>query len=234
MKFSRGLAALILTISFQTSLVADYLYKDELIFNPKFNADVEKLGSELHSKTGIALKLVMLKKLPDDKNIVEYQTELLKDLNEPTILLTFSELNSKIDILANDTSLYGYFDKRQVLSPVASSVQAFLMALFYNQGFDSFKEMVTDSGGTILPLLAGKAKDGETLGKYSGAMFNGYTDIAEQIAASKSVVLENAAGNSNKNLMLFIKTIFYGFILYGIVMLVKRKLYARRQKLEQK
>ncbi len=234
MKFSRGLAALILTIIFQTTLSAEFLYKDELIFNPKFNADVEKLGAELHSKTGIALRLIMLKKLPDNKNIVEYETELLKDLNEPTILLTFSELDSKIDILANDTSLYEYFDKRQVLSPVASSVQAFIMALFYNHGFDSFKEMVTDSGGTIVPLLAGKAKDGETLGKYSGAMFNGYTDIAEQIAASKSVVLDNAAGNSNRNMMLFIKIVFYGFIVYGIVMLIKRKLYKKRLDIEEK
>lgn len=219
---------------FQTILSAEYLYKDEIIFNPKFSEEVNKLGAELYGKTGISLKLVMLKELPSDKNIVDYEKELLKDFNEPTILLTFSELNSKVDILANDASLYEYFDKRQVLSPVASSVQAFLMALIYSDSFEGFKEMATNSGGTILPLLAGKAKKGEQLGKYSGSMFNGYLDIAEQIAISKNIELDNAAGNANKNSILAVKVLFYSFVIYAIYMLVKRKLFKRRQKLEQK
>ncbi|MFA6138803.1 MAG: 3-dehydroquinate dehydratase [Sulfurimonas sp.] len=234
MKFSRGLAALILTLFFHTTLTAEYLYKDELILNPKFNAEVEKLGSELHDKTGISLRLLMLRELPHGINIVEYEKELLKEFSEPTILLTFSELDSQVDILANDASLYEYFNKKQVLSPVASPVQAFLMAVLYSKSFESFKELMSNSDGTILPLLAGKAKDGETLGKYSAAMFNGYSDIAEQIASSKNTVLENAAGNANKNTMLLIKTLFYGFILYMLFVYFKRKLYIRRQKLEQK
>jgi len=234
LKFSRGLAALILTLLFQTILSAEYLYKDEIIFNPKFNEEVEKLGAELHTKTGISLRLVMLKELPEGKSIVDYEEELLKEFNEPTILLTFSELNSKVDILANDASLYEYFDKRQILSPVASSVQAFLMALIYSDSWDGFSEMATNSGGTILPLLAGKAKKGEQLGKYSGSMFNGYLDIAEQIALSKNIELENAAGNANKNSILAVKILFYGFVIYAIYMLVKRKLFRRRQNLEQK
>ncbi|MCX6075824.1 MAG: 3-dehydroquinate dehydratase [Campylobacterales bacterium] len=234
MKISRGLAALILTLFFYTTLTAEYLYKDELILNPKFNAEVEKLGSELHDKTGISLRLLMLKELPHGTNIVEYEKELLKEFNEPTILLTFSELDSQVDILANDASLYEYFNKKQVLSPVASPVQAFIMAVLYSKSFEGFKEMVTDADGTILPLLAGKAKEGEILGKYSGAMFNGYTDIAEQIAASKKIILENAAGNANKNSILLVKVLFYGFIIYAIFMYFKRRMYARRQKIEEK
>lgn len=234
MKFSRGLAALILTLFFHTTLTAEYLYKDELILNPKFNAEVEKLGSELHDKTGISLRLLMLKKLPQGTNIVEYEKELLKEFNEPTILLTFSELDSQVDILANDASLYEYFNKKQVLSPVASPVQAFIMAALYSKSFEAFKEMVTDADGTILPLLAGKTKEGEALGKYSGAMFNGYTDIAEQIATSKNVVLDNAAGNANKNIMYLIKIVFYGFIIYALFIYFKRKMYAKRQKVEEK
>jgi hypothetical protein len=234
LKFSRGLAALILILFFQTTLSAEYLYKDEVIFNPKFNEDIEKLGSELYSKTGISLRLLMLKELPNGKNIVEYQKELLKEFSEPTLLLTFSEFDSQVDILASDASLYEYFNKKQVLSPVASPVQGFLMAVLYSKSFESFKDMATNTDGTILPLLAGKAKEGELLGKYSGAMYNGYSDIAEQIARSKNVVLENAAGNANKNAILIVKTLFYGFVIYGIFMYIKRKLYMRRQKLEQK
>jgi len=228
LKFSRGLGALILTLLFTTSLTAQYLYKDEVIFNPAFNNEIEKLGSELFQKTGISLRLVMLKELPDKMNIVEYEKELIKDFTSPTILLTFSEMNSKVDILASEPSLYEYFDKKQVLSPISSPVQAFVVALL-NMDFSDMT-----SGGTILPLLAQKAKKGEVLGKYSGSMFNGYADIAEQVAESRGVVLENAIGNANQTSILIVKVLFYGFIVYGIFMYIKRKLYIRGQKLEQK
>ncbi|WP_324172077.1 3-dehydroquinate dehydratase [Sulfurimonas sp.] len=234
MKFSRGLAALTFFVVFQTSLAAQYLYKDTVIFNPAFKAEVEKLGSELYEKTGISLMLVMLKEIPNEKGIVEYERELLKTFSSPTILLTFAEMNSKVDILANDSSLYKYFDKKQVLSPVASPVQAFVMALFYSDSFARFKEVASSHSGTIIPLLAGKAKKGEVLGKYSASMFNGYADIAEQIADSKGIVLENAVGNANQNSIFFVKVLFYGFLVYGIFLYIKRKLYIRRQKIEQK
>ncbi len=226
--------ALILTLFFSTSLGAQYLYKDEIIFNPLFNAEVEKLGLELYQKTGISLRLVMLKELPSGMSIVDYEKELMKDFSEPTILLTFSEMNSKVDILANPASLYEYFDKKQILSPVASAVQAFTMALFYSDGFSSFKEIASSYGGTIIPLLAQKAKEGEVLGKYSGSMFNGYADIAEQVASRKGVVLENAVGSANQNSIMVVKVLFYSFIIYGIFMYIKRKLYRKRQKIEQK
>jgi hypothetical protein len=232
LKISRGLAALILTILFQVTLSAEYLYKDNVVMNPKFNEEVEKLGKELYEKTGVSLRLVMIRDLPHGMSIVDYEKELIKDFNEPTILLTFAELNSKVDILANDTSLYKYFNRKQVLSPVASPVQAFLMAIVYAKSWDNFKEMTSNSGGTILPLLAQKAKDGEQLGKYSGSMFNGYLDIAVQIAKSKGVVLENNPGETNKDIILIIKIIFYGTILYGIIMYIRIKIRQRKERIE--
>jgi len=228
LKISRGLAALILTLFFHTSLAAEYLYKDEVIFNPAFNVEVEKIGSELYQKTGISLRLLMLKELPDGMSIVKYEQELIKEFNEPTILLTFSEMNSKVDILASESSLYEYFDKRQVLSPISSPVQAFIIAV----ATLDFSDM--SSGGTILPLLSQKTKKGEVLGKYSGSMFNGYADIAEQIAESKNIVLENAVGNTNQNSILFLKVLFYGTIIYAIVLYIKRRLYIRKEELESK
>ena len=228
--FNRGLYALILTIFFQSQLVAEYLYKDEIIHNPSFQADVEKLGKELYEKTGISLRLMMLRELPHGLSIVEYEKDVIKDFVEPTILLTFSEMNTKVDILASDPSLYKYFDKKQILSPVASFMQSFVMALFYSDSFESFKETASNYGGTIIPLLAGKAKKGEVVGKYSGSMFNGYADIAEQIAASKGVVLENAVGNANQISILVLKIIFYGIIVFAIIMYVKKRLYKRQNR----
>ncbi len=213
-----------LTMFFQTTLSAQYLYKDEVIFNPKFNESIDKLGSELYLKTGISLRLIMLKELPDEKNIVSYEKELMKNFNEPTILLTFSEMDSKVDIYAHPSSLYKYFDKKQILSPISSSVQAFVVALL-NMNFSDMT-----SGGSILPLLAQKSKKGEVIGKYSAAMFNGYADIAEQIAESKGITLENAIGNSNQYSILAVKILFYGIVIIGIYMYIKRKIFYARQK----
>ena len=225
MKISlRGLIALWIFLVIRTSLSAKYLYKDEVAFNQSFQNQVEILGAELYEKTGISLKLLMLKELPKDKNIVSYEKELINTFNEPTILLTFAEMDSQVDILASDTSLYKHFDKKQILSPIASPVQAFVLALI-NMDFSDMT-----SGGTILPLLAQKAKKNQVVGKYSGSMFNGYADIAEQIAESKGVVLENAVGSANQTSILIVKVIFYGFIIYGLILYAKRKLFLRRQK----
>jgi len=228
LKFSRGLAALILILSFTTQLSAEYLYKDEIIHNPKFTKDIEALGRELYQKSGISLKLIMLKELPDGLSIVEYEKSLIKEFNEPTVLLTFSEMNSKVDILASDLSLYKYFDKRQVLSPVASAVQAFFMALFYSDSIDGFLDASSNYGGTIIPLLAQKAKKGEVLGKYSGSMFNGYADIAEQIADAKGIKLEHAIGNANHYSILALKIVFYGIIIISLFSYIRRKYFNKR------
>ena len=230
MRISRGLAALIFITFFHTILSAKYLYKDDVVNEAKFNENIEKLGQELYEKSGISLKLIMIRDLPTDMDIQEYEQEVVKEFSEPTILLTFAEFNSQIDIFVNDPSLYKHFDKNQVLSPVASTAQALVMAVFFAESFDDFLEFSTNSGGTILPLLGAKAKDGQTSGKYAAAMFNGYVDIARQIAQSKNFELEIGTGNSSKYLMAFIKTLFYGVILMALIMYIRKKMYERRMK----
>ena len=232
--FNRGLYALVLTIFFQTQLVAEYLYKDEIVDRPAFTEQVETLGSELYQKTGISLRLIMLRELPNEKSIVAYEKEVLSNFSEPTVILVFSEMDSEIDLMANDESLYKYFNKKQILSPMASAVQAFIMAVTYGRDWESFNSLRKDYGGSILPLLAGKAKKEQVVGKYAGSMFNGYIDIAHQISVSKDVVLENDPGDANQEALLFVKLFFYGFVIYGIVMYIRRVLYRRRHKNEQK
>ena len=228
MNFSRGLAALILTLFFQVTLVAnEYLYKDEVIDNPKFSVDVEKLGAELYAKTGIKLSLIIIKEFKGYKNILAYEKEVIKEFKEPTIILTFSLINKKVDIYANDSSLYNYFNREQVLSPAASFMQAVVIAITSSSSFDNFIAHLTNYGGTILPLIGLKTKKHEILGMYSAALYNGYSDIAEQVASSKGVTLSNAAGNTNKNSIFMIKLLFYGVILYAIIQFIRRAKYKR-------
>jgi len=228
---TRGLYALTLILLFQTHLFAEYLYKDEVIHNAKFTEQVEALGSTLYKKTGISLRLMMLEEIPKNMTMYTYEKKILDQFKEPTILLTFSEMNSEVDIEANDKSLYKYFDKKQVLSPVTSYVQAFMMAAFYAQSWDDVKRIMNNTGGTILPLLGGKAKKGMITGKYSAAMFNGYLDIAQQIAKAKGVTLGHGFdSDANQTSLFYVKLLFYSLILYAIVMLIKRRIYKMRHK----
>jgi len=232
--FNRGLYALVLTLVIQSQLVAEYLYKDEVIHRPQFQHEVETLGKELYEKTGIRLLLVMLKELPHGKNIHQYQEDILAQYSDPTITLIFSEMNAEVDILVNDPSLYKYFNRKQVLSPVASPVQAFVMAVVYGDSWEHFNELRTNYGGTILPLIVGKAKDEQIVGKYAGSMYNGYIDISHQISVSKNVVLENDPGDANQKALFWVKVFFYSFVLYGTIMYIRRQIYKMRHKNEFK
>ncbi len=216
LRIFRGLCALIfLFVSSVAS--ANYLYKDEITSNQKFHQDIEALGKELHDKTGIAVRVIMIKKLPKDKSIAEYEKEIVSQFDEPTVLLTFSALDQKVDILAKPHSLYKLFDKKQILSPVASYVQSAFMAIFFTHSWKEFKETLTDYGGTIIPILAQKTKkEQDTINKYATAIFNGYADLVSQIAKAKGVKLSHDVGHSNQTVMMIIKVLFYGFILYAI------------------
>jgi hypothetical protein len=226
LNFSRGLAALILIVFFQNILFADkYLHKDEVIHNQKFEEDINKIGSELYEKTGIKLKLVCVKEVKPFKNILEFEKNIIKDFKEPTILLAFSELDKKVDIYTNDTSLYKYFNREQVLSPAASPMQAFAIAITASDSFENFMAHLTNYGGTILPLIGLKTKKFEILGMYSAALYNGFADIAEQVASSKGVKLKSAPGNTNKNFIFFVKILFYGIILLALVQYIRKKIY---------
>ena len=227
---SRGLAALILSLFFFSSILqADYLYKDEITHNKKLKEEINLLGDELYKATGISVRLIMIKKLPKNTTIVEYEKEIMKNFDTPTVLLTFSREDKKVDILASNHSLYKYFDKKQILSPVASIVQSFFMAVFFTHSWDEFKTTLNDYGGSIIPLLAQKAKkENDKIKKYSAAMFNGYADLVSQIAASKGVKLKDDVGNSNKYAIYAVKLFFYGFILYAIFRYIK--LQFRRKK----
>ncbi len=228
---TRGLYALTLIILFQTHLFAEYLYKDEIIHKPKFSHEIELLGSDLYKKTGIALRLVIVKELPTNMNMYQFEKSILQNFKEPTVLLTFSEMNSIVDIETNEKSLYKYFNKKQVLSPVTSYVQGFMMGAFYAKSWEEFKSMLTNTGGTILPLLGGKAKKGEITDKYAAALFNGYLDIAQQIAHAKGVKLGDGFDEqTNQTTLFYVKLFFYGFVLYGIIMYIRRMIYKRRHK----
>ena len=216
MRISRGLTALILSLLFSNSLFAEYLYKDDVVQRDSFQAEIEEIGTELYEKTGVSLYLVMKRDLDENQTIAEYELELAKELKQPAIILSFVELRKQVQILANPSSLYSDFDKEMILSPNASFIGAVITSIMFARSFDDVKEFMGNYGGVILPILAERAKGDDIVNKYAVALFNGYSEIAEQIAATHNVDLDSAAGSGNQIAVDVIRYIFYGTILYAI------------------
>ncbi len=164
MSISRGLAALILFLS--TTLSANYLYKDEVVFLDSVTQEINTIGKELHEKTGINLYSVILKKIPDDINITEYEKNILLEVEKPAVLLILSQSDKEVDISTSTEALFNLFDKPQILSP-------------------------TPNTGTILPILRDKAKSESEVQNVGRAIKSAYIDLASQIAKSKNIALDS-------------------------------------------
>jgi len=226
---SRGLAALTLIVSFTLSLHAEYLYKDDVVKNPQFAEQINAIGAELKAKTGVSLYLVMVRDLEENQSIADFEKQLAVELKEPAVIMTFIELKQKVDILARPVSLYEYFNKSQVLSPNATFIGSIVSAVMFARSYDEAAELVSNRGGTILPILAERAKGNDIISKYSVAMFNGYSDVAEQIAEHHNVTLSSSAGSGSKNFIDILRVIFYGIILYAIIVYIRGRYFRKKE-----
>lgn len=230
---SRGLAALIFTLLLSNTLFAEYLYKDDVVQRDSFTEEIDKIGAELYEKTGVSLYLVMVRDLDENQSIADYELTLAKELPQQAVILSFVELKKQVQILANPTSLYNDFDKEQVLSPNATFIGAVVSSIMFARSFDDVKEFMSSYGGVILPVLAERAKGDDIVNKYAVAMFNGYSEIAEQIADSHGIELESAAGNENKMTIDAIRLIFYGVLLLFVFKYIRGKFFRPRSKADE-
>lgn len=228
MFLTRGLAALIFLTLFTQQLSAKFLYKDDVVHNDLFAEQIEKYGQELYDKTGISLYLVMVRDLDMNQSTADFEKVLSDELRAPFIVLTFVELQKKVDIFARPVALYKDFDKQQILSPNVSFAGAFVSAVMFARSWDEYKEFLSHTGGTVLPILAEKAKGGDIVKKYSVAMYNGYADIADQIAAAEGVKLNSSAGNEGKYFLDILRLVFYGIILYALIIYIRIQWRKRR------
>ncbi|MEA3522219.1 MAG: hypothetical protein U9R50_04525 [Campylobacterota bacterium] len=170
MSISRGLAALILFLT--TTLSANYLYKDEVIFLDWVTKEINTIGKELHNKTGINFYVLIIKEMPQNMGMLEYEKQIMKDLKKPAMILTLSQTDKEIDIMAEPESLYNLFEKSKVLNP-------------------------TPNTGSILPILQNRSKDETEAQNVARAITSAYTEVASQIAASKSLELQSAPAAIN-------------------------------------
>lgn len=213
-----------------STLNAKFLYKDEVVNNPLFSEKIDSIGAELYEKSGVSLYLVMVRDLDENQSIADFEKSLLQEIKEPAVIMTFVELKQQVDILARPQSLYKDFNKAQVLSPNATFIGSVISAVMFARSFDEASELISARGGTILPVLAQKTKGQETIEKYSVAMFNGYSDVAEQLAATRGVELSTAAGSGSKIFIDILRVIFYGVMIWALIVYLRQKFFTKKDK----
>lgn len=225
---NRGLVALTLSLLFSFNLQAEFLYKDDVIHNEDFEKEIDIIGQELREKTGVSLYVVALRDVENNTTVESTQDALLQELPDNSILISFVEMSKSVDVVCKPASLYKDFNKAQVLSPFPTFMAALYMASLYGT-WEEKKIIMSNYGGSIIPILAQKTKNGDTVKKYSVALFNGYADISEQVAASRGVTLEHAVGNSNIITRDVLRLIFYGVIFIALGYYVYARYFRRRK-----
>ena len=158
---------------------------------------LNSIGDELKSKTGVTLNLLTVENIAG-VSLKDAANAHIATLKYPYVVLAiipkdFSSKAGQLDIFASNDAL-ALFDKEAVLSPFPQT-------------------------GSIIPLLTqNKGKD-----IYNSSMLNGYADIADRIATSKNISLENSIGSQNRETINIFRYLIYGSILLVIAVLIARK-----------
>ena len=93
------------------------------------------------------------------------------------------------------------------------------------KSFDK-EAVLSPFSGTIIPLLVAKNKKDD---KYTAALFNGYADIADQVADSYNVELASSIGNTNRNIINLLRFVIYTSILIALAVYIVKKIKRRKQ-----
>jgi len=183
-----------------TSLNAQNVFTNEDLMHAKTVKKIELIGDELKEKIDVTLHLYA-KDTINGQTMVEYREMIRKKYKDSYIILLFAQKEQKVDIISS-TNLKDKFNKEEVLDPFS---------------------------GTIIPLLITKPKKDAIDDRAGAAMLNGYADIAEQVASSFNIELDNKIGNSNRDIINIMRVVFYTAILIILVLYFRKKFARKKQ-----
>lgn len=195
MKLKSKIVFITILLSIFASVIDASFVHNEDIINIKTQNKLQEIASELKQKTGLSLYLQAVKNM-DGLEIKEYAQSLKKEFKKPYIVLIFAQQEKKIEIISSQGESEK-FDKEEVLDPF---------------------------NGTIIPILVTKVKnDVKVDDKNSAALLNGFADIAQQVASYYDIKLDSGIGNTNRNIINFLRMVFYTVLFIVIIFLIRRR-----------
>ncbi len=161
----------------------NFVLLNENILPKKTLDKINEIGNELLQKTGVHAYVAAVEQM-HTKKIVDFEKNLSSNLPKPFVLLTLAVKNHKVDIL-NSPDISQKFNKEEILSPLPWK-------------------------GTIIPLLTSHSKNPKAA--IEAAILNGYAQIAEEIAQSYGKELKSGLGNTNRDIYLWLRILFYSIL----------------------
>jgi uncharacterized membrane protein YgcG len=171
-----------------------FILANDGIMPPKEVEKIEQMGGELYEKTRVPVFIAAVAELNASKP-ARFLDTIRKD--HPTyILLYFSVKPTAVNIFASEDAKK-LIDIDQILSPLPWR-------------------------GTIKPVMSPAFSKSDSV-KYEVALFNGYADIVDQVAASKGVNLTTSVGSGSKTSFQIVRTIFYAILAFVILQFIMAK-----------
>jgi len=196
----RPLFALVLVSPVLLFAQINIVLNNDGIMPPKEVKKIEEMGIELYKKTKVPVFVAAVKELNTTKPIDLINS--IKQNYSTYILLYFSVKPTAVNIFtSNDAKKL--IDIDQILSPLPWR-------------------------GTIRPVMSPAFSKSDSV-KQEVAIFNGYTDIVDQVAESKGIELTSSVGSESRSSFQIVRTIFYAILAFVILQFIfKRKKNAAR------
>jgi hypothetical protein len=194
-------AALLLSLFFQSSLFATYLYDGNVLINDKTQAKMQEMGEELFEKAGVST-VIVAKDYLDKKSFLATKDKYLKALQAPYVLWIFSKKYDDresvgINQMFSSDDLKGKFDRDSLFSP------------FYG----SFTKLI----------VIQKSKSDPT----GAAFLNGYADLIDMIASSYGVKLKSSIGSETRTTMDIARIVMYLMFFFVLLWVIKVKFLSK-------
>jgi hypothetical protein len=196
----KGELALALLFVFLSSLSANlpthnpYILEGNLIVDPRASQKLFQIGSEVESKTGIPIYIYTKLEYGIDKSLTSKEkVDAIKKTDSDTLKrLKAPYVLITLSFQDKHVYLYASKDVEQLID----------------------KDEILQE--YMIPILA--SYDKNTIGaKITASLFNGYSEVADQIAEAKGIKLESNIESSNKTMADIWKIIMYFIVISGLL-----------------
>jgi len=185
-------------------LNAVHILKDDLL-RPEASTLIEQMGDELYSKTGINEYLVATNEnFPERFNLVEYSKKYEANVSKPYVMLIFAP-NA---LITKESGQKG----RVALIPSSENLRGL---------YD--KNDVMDA---TIDVVAAKDKNTKE-DKFNIGIVQGFSELADQIAASKNVKMTTTLPNDTKTMIGYIKILVYIGAFFVLWIFILRPIWVR-------
>jgi len=198
------LRATFFALSLPLLLNATHILKDDIL-KPEVSKIINTIGDELFTKTGINGYVIATNEhFPVGFNLVEYSKRYSKQMTQPFVLFIFAP-QAKITLKSEATGRVG-------LIPSSKEIKS----LYDYEG-------VMDSAvGVVSVQDKNTPEDKDNIG-----VLQAFSELADNIASSKGVELENTLPNETRKVVWVLKVLVYFGSLFVLWIFILRPLYMR-------